>query len=232
MLGTLVNTLAVVVGSSIGLLCRKNLTEKYESIFFQGIGLFVLLLGIKMSINISSPLFVLLSLVLGGFVGVKIKLDEKTNRLGQYLKTKTKSRNERFTEGLIAGFLLFCVGSMGIVGAIEEGFGKTSDLLLTKSVMDFFSSIMLASGLGVGVLYSSVPLLLFQGGITLSVSLIGKDIPPEIISEISVTGGIILMGLSLDLLKIKKIEIINLLPSLLFICLFIWLKTVFKLYHI
>jgi uncharacterized membrane protein YqgA involved in biofilm formation len=113
---------------------------------------------------------------------------------------------------------------MTIVGAIEEGFGKTSDLLLTKSIMDFFSSVMLASGLGIGVLFSFILVLLFQGGITLLVSVIGKDIPAEIVSEITVVGGIILIGLSINLLKIKRLEIINLLPALLLVCLFVWLE--------
>ena len=146
-----------------------------------------------------------------------------------WIKAKTRSKNDRFTEGLITAFLLFCMGSMTIVGAIEEGFGKTSDLLLTKSVMDFFSSIMLASALGIGVLFSSVLVLIFQGGITLIVMLIGKDIPPEIINEVTVTGGIILIGLSFIVLEIKKIKVINLLPALIFICLFVWIKLYFKL---
>jgi uncharacterized membrane protein YqgA involved in biofilm formation len=122
------------------------------------------------------------------------------------------------------------MGSMTIVGAIEEGFGKTSDLLLTKSVLDFFSAIMLAAGLGVGVLFSFVPLLLFQGGITQFVSVIGKDIPPEIISDITAVGGIILMGLSFSLLQIKKLKIVNLLPSLVFICLILILFRYFAYY--
>jgi uncharacterized membrane protein YqgA involved in biofilm formation len=113
---------------------------------------------------------------------------------------------------------------MTILGAIEEGIGNTSDILLTKSIMDFFSAIMLASGLGTGVLFSAIPLLLFQGGITLLVSIAGKDIPSQIVSELTVVGGILLIGLSFNLLKIKKIEIINLLPSLVFICIFIWLQ--------
>jgi uncharacterized membrane protein YqgA involved in biofilm formation len=228
MVGTLVNTAAVVVGSSIGLVFKKSLPEKYQTIYFQAVGLFTLLLGVKMSLVISSPLLVVLSLVLGGFIGLKVRLNERTEQLGDYIKAKTKSQNDHFTEGLITSFLLFCMGSMTIVGAIEEGFGKTSDLLLAKSIMDFFSSIMLASGLGVGVLFSSILLFLFQGGITLLVSIIGKDIPPEIISEITVVGGIILIGLSISLLKIKKIEIINLLPALLLICLFVWLKILFQ----
>ena len=229
MVGTLVNASAIVVGSSIGMIFRKNLPQKYEIIYFQVVGLFTLMLGVKMTLDLSSPLLVLFSLILGGFVGVKIKLDEKINHLGDIVKAKVKNENERFTEGLTTGFLLFCMGSMTIVGAIEEGFGKTSDLLLTKSILDFFSSIMLASGLGIGVLFSFVPLLLFQGGITLFVAIMGKDIPPEIITEITAVGGIILIGLSFNLLKIKELQIINLLPSLLFICLFVWLKMVWKI---
>jgi uncharacterized membrane protein YqgA involved in biofilm formation len=183
-----------------------------------------MLLGVKMAMDMASPLLVVLSLVLGGFAGMGMRLERRAEQLGDYIKTKTRSTNDRFTEGLMTAFLLFCMGSMTIVGAIEEGFGKTSDLLLTKSVMDFFSSIMLASGLGIGVLFSFILLLLFQGGITVLTSIVGKDIPGEIISEITVVGGIILIGLSINLLKIKKVEIINLLPALLFICLFMWLK--------
>ncbi|MDR2626872.1 MAG: DUF554 domain-containing protein [Dysgonamonadaceae bacterium] len=229
MIGTLVNTAAVIAGSSMGLVFKKNLPERYETIYFQAVGLFTLALGVKMSLDSSSPLLVVLSLALGGFAGVKYRLNERTEQFGNYIKSKIKSKNERFSDGLTTGFLFFCMGSMTIVGAIEEGFGKTSDLLLTKSVMDFFSSAMLASALGVGVLFSSALLLCFQGGITLMVVLAGKNIPAEIVSEISVVGGIMLIGLSFTLLKIKKIEVINLLPSLFFICLFVWLKLHFSI---
>jgi uncharacterized membrane protein YqgA involved in biofilm formation len=228
MVGTFVNVTAIVAGSAIGLAFGKKLPEKYETSYFQVVGLYTLLWGIRMALDISSPLLVLFSLVLGGFAGVKMKLTEKADRFGDYLKTRMKSRNERFSEGLTTGFLLFCMGSMGVVGAIEEGFGGTSELLLAKSVLDFFSSLMLASGLGVGVLYSAIPLLLYQGGITLAVSLIGKNIPDAIVNEITVTGGFLLMGLSLSLLKIKKMEIINWLPALLLIGLFMWLKMIFN----
>jgi uncharacterized membrane protein YqgA involved in biofilm formation len=224
MVGTLVNAAAVMAGSSLGLVFRKGLPEKYNEVYFQAVGLFTMLLGVKMSIDIASPLLVVLSLVLGGFAGVKMQLGKRAEQLGDYIKAKTRSKNDRFTEGLVTAFLLFCMGSMTIVGAIEEGFGRTSDLLLTKSVMDFFSSVMLASGLGIGVFFSSVLLLVFQGGITLLVSVAGRDIPEGIISEITVVGGIILIGLSLHLLKIKKTEVINLLPALFFICLFVWLE--------
>ncbi|MDR1880680.1 MAG: DUF554 domain-containing protein [Tannerellaceae bacterium] len=227
MVGTLVNTAAVIAGSGIGLAFKKNLPDKYQVIYFQAVGLFTMLLGVKMSLAMASPLLVVLSLVVGGFAGMMMRLEEKAGQLGDYIKARLHSDNDRFTEGLITGFLLFCMGSMTIVGAIEEGFGKTSDLLLTKSIMDFFSAIMLASGLGIGILFSAVLLLLFQGGITLFVSVVGKDIPAEIVSEITVVGGIILIGLSINLLKIKNIGILNMLPALLFVALFVWLKMYF-----
>jgi uncharacterized membrane protein YqgA involved in biofilm formation len=227
MVGTIVNTVGVMAGSCIGLLLKRNLPAKYEEIYFQAVGLFTLLLGVKMSLAMASPLLVVMSLIAGGFVGVKCRLSLRTEQMGDFIKARTRSANDRFTEGLTTGFLLFCMGSMTIVGAIEEGFGTTSDLLLTKSVMDFFSSIMLAAALGIGVLFSAALLLLFQGGITLLVSVAGRNIPPEIISELTVTGGIILIGLSLVLLKIKKMDVINFLPALLFISLFLWLKTLF-----
>ncbi|MDR1866090.1 MAG: DUF554 domain-containing protein [Bacteroidales bacterium] len=224
MIGTLVNAAAIVAGSSIGLVLKKSLPEKYQTVYFQAVGLFTLSLGVKMSLDMSSPLLVVLSLVLGGFAGTKMRLDRKTEHFGNYIKAKIRSNSDRFTEGLTTGFLLFCIGAMTIVGAMEEGFGKTSDLLLTKSVMDFFSSVMLASGLGVGVLFSFIPLLLFQGGITLLTSLVGNNIPPEIVSEMMVVGGVILTALSLSLLRIKKIDVVNFLPALLLICLFMWMK--------
>ncbi|MDR1499855.1 MAG: DUF554 domain-containing protein [Tannerellaceae bacterium] len=224
MIGTLVNTGAVAIGGLIGLTIRKGLKEKYRRIYFQAVGLFTLLLGAKMAIDMGSPLVIVISLVLGGFAGAGMRLDELAGRLGVYVKKKMPSEGDRFMEGLLTAFLLFCVGSMTIVGAIEEGLGKTSDLLLTKSIMDFFSSIMLASGLGLGVVFSAALVLIFQGGITMLVSIAGQGLPDEVVGGVSATGGIIMIGLALQLLDIKKMEIINLLPALILVCLFTWLE--------
>jgi uncharacterized membrane protein YqgA involved in biofilm formation len=224
MTGTLINTGAVILGSSVGLLLKQNLPEKYKQVFFQVVGLFTMILGISMAIKLESPLLVVFSLILGGFVGEWLNLDDKSQSVGNRLKKRFKLKNEKFTEGFVTGFLLFCMGSMSILGAIEEGFGKTSDILLVKSLMDAFSSIILASTLGIGVLFSSLTVLLFQGGITLLVMLLGKDIPAEIISGITTVGGLILVALGFHLLQVKQFKVINLLPSLFFICLFVWLK--------
>ena len=229
MIGTLVNTAAVIVGGSLGMFIKHRLPEKYVRIYFQAVGLFTIVLGISMSLKMALPLMVVASLACGGILGEWLQLEEKTNRLGETLKKKLRFSNERFTEGLVTAFLLFCMGSMSIIGAIEEGFGKTSDLLLTKSLMDGFSALMLASALGVGVVFSSIPLLLFQGGITLMVWMFAKDIPTIYITEITAVGGILLIGLGISILEIRKLNIINLLPSLVFICLFLYIRSYFAI---
>ncbi len=228
MTGTIINTATVLVGASLGCLLNKNFPEKYKLVFFQAIGLFNILLGIKMGLELqSSFLFLVFALVLGGFVGEWLDLDKRTQSLGNLLKKRFKLKNERFTEGFVSAFLLFCMGSMAIVGAIEEGFGKTSDLLLTKSVMDLFSSFMLASALGVGVVFSALTVLLFQGGITMLVMLFGTHIPEVYVAGVTSVGGVMLIGLGISLMGIKHIKIINLLPALVFICLFIFCYNLF-----
>ena len=225
MLGTILNAVAVIAGSSIGLALKKALSEKYTTIYFQAVGLFTLVLGVQMSLKISAPLVVALSLIAGGLFGEFCRLEERMNRLGDRMKTRFKIGNEQFTEGLITAFLLFCMGSLSILGPVEEGLtGKMSELLKAKSLLDGFSSLLLSSALGIGVLFSVVPLVIYQGGITLVVRLIGKDIPDNYINEITVVGGILLIGLALDILNIKKLRIMNLLPALIFVCIFLWLS--------
>jgi uncharacterized membrane protein YqgA involved in biofilm formation len=227
MTGTLINTGAVIVGSSAGILIKQSLPEKYKTVFFQAVGLFTIILGIKMALGMQSPLLVVFSLIIGAFTGERMKIDQRTEKLGDSLKKRFKLKNDKFTEGFVSGFLLFCMGSMSVLGAVEEGFGKTSDILLTKSLMDGFSSFILASAMGIGVLFSSIPLLIYQGSITLLVMLFGDKISLDLINEVTAVGGLILLGLGIVLLQIKQIKVINLLPSLIIICFFWWAKLYF-----
>ena len=226
MIGTIINAGAVIVGSSIGILLKKGLPEKYTSIFFQAIGLFILILGIQMSLKLTEPLLVVLSLIAGSLTGEFCKLEERMNKFGDYLKKRFKRGNEHFTEGFVTAFLLFCMGSLAILGPVEEGLtSDLSDLLKTKSLIDGFSSILLTSALGIGVMFSAIPIFLYQGVITVLIMLIGKNIPEHYINEITVIGGVLLIGLALDLLNIKKLRIINMLPSRIYICLFLWISS-------
>lgn len=143
--------------------------------------------------------------------------------MSNYLKLKLKIGSEKFTEGLITSFLLFCIGSMTILGAIQEGTGVSSDLLFTKSLMDFFSAIILASAFGVGVAVSALPLLLFQGSLTLLAMGASQFFTPEIIHGLTNIGGILLIGLGINILEIKKLRIMNMLPSLLFVVILLWI---------
>jgi uncharacterized membrane protein YqgA involved in biofilm formation len=217
MIGTIVNTLAVIAGGSIGLLVHKKLSDNINKIYFQAIGLVTIALGINMVWNIEKVLPVVLSIVLGAITGELLSLEKKVDKIGDYLKIKLKTKNERFTEGLVTSFLLFCIGSMTIVGAIQEGTGGSSDLLFTKSVMDFFSAMLLATGLGLGVIVSSIPLFLFQGGITLVAMLSAQFLNEDIILGLTNVGGILLIGLGVNILEIKKLSVLNMIPSLLYI---------------
>jgi len=124
------------------------------------------------------------------------------------------SKNEKFTEGLVTAFLLWCMGSMTILGAMEEGFGNHPNLLLAKSVLDGFSSIALSASMGIGVMFAAIPLLIYQGGLTLLASLLGDFVSDAVIAEITAAGGLLLIGLGIDILEIKKLKILNMLPAL------------------
>ena len=222
MLGTIVNAGAVIVGSLIGLSLKSRLPERYINIFFQVIGLFTLYLGISMAMKSTHVLQLVISLISGAFIGEALHLNRGLDRIAEWAKKKFKSSHERFTEGLLTAFLLYCMGSLTILGAIQEGMTGDAHLLYVKSLMDGISSIALASGLGVGVLFSAVPLLIFQGGITLLAMWMGDFISSVIITELTATGGVLLLGLGINILGIKKINVINMLPALVMIILFMW----------
>jgi hypothetical protein len=227
MLGTIVNTLAVIAGGTIGLFLNKGLHPRFKQIYFQATGLFTLAIGVTMIADMKNILFVVASVAIGSLIGEWLQLEQKTERLSDYLKMRLKIGNERFSEGLLTAFMLFCVGAMTIVGAIDEGVGRSSEILLTKSLMDGFSSILLASAFGVGVIFASIPLLLFQGSITLIAMFASSFFSSEIIQGLSSVGGILLIGLGVNILEIKKLRIVNMLPALVLIVLVLWLKSTY-----
>jgi len=223
MLGTVVNVIAVLVGGSIGLLLNKSLPHRFIKIFFQVVGLFTLFLGFTMAFKTTHVLLMIAALITGALIGELLRLDRGIEKFGDLIKKRLKIGNEKFTEGLLTAFLLYCMGSVTILGALEEGMGGSPRLLLVKSLMDGVSSIALASGLGVGVLFSAIPLLIYQGGITLLAMGFGDFFPQVYITELSATGGILLIGLGIDILDIKKIKVMNMLPALVMIIVLLWL---------
>ena len=227
MIGTIVNIAAILVGGTLGLIFRHRLPQRAVKVVFQGIGLFTLGLGTRMFLKSEWLIVVVLSLLAGGIVGGLLRLEDRMDRFSENLKHRFRFKDARFSEGLITSFLLFCMGAMTILGAIDEGLGNGPELLMTKSVLDGFASIALAASMGVGVLFSVVPLLLYQGGITLLSVALGNFFAMAVVNELTATGGVLLIGLGLNILDITKIRVMDLLPSLLFVIGFAWLYMIF-----
>jgi uncharacterized membrane protein YqgA involved in biofilm formation len=215
MIGTLVNVVAILIGGSLGLLFRTRIPERMFKIVFQAIGIFTLYLGVSMALKSNELLLMVFSLVVGALIGEFLRLEERVENLSDLLKKKIGSKDDKFSTGFVTSFMLFCLGAMTILGSMEEGMGNEPTLLLTKSMMDGFSAVALAAVMGVGVLFSVIPLLIYQGGLTLLAALFGGVIPEVIITEIAGVGGVLIIGLGISILEIKKIKVLNMLPSLL-----------------
>ncbi|NLO70859.1 MAG: DUF554 domain-containing protein [Porphyromonadaceae bacterium] len=227
MFGTIVNTVAVIAGGSLGILLKKGMPERVRVIYFQAVGLFTLAIGISMVWNMKHILTVVTSIVIGALIGEWMNLEKGAEQLSDWTKKKLRIGSERFSEGLTTSFLLFCIGAMTLVGAIEEGTTGESRLLLTKSVMDGFSSILLASAFGVGVVFSAIPLFLFQGGITLIAKIFGEFLSTETIQALTAVGGVLLLGLGINILEIKRLRILNMIPALVVVVLLMWITAKF-----
>jgi hypothetical protein len=217
MTGTLINAGAILVGGAAGVILHSRLPRRVTDIVFQGLGLFSLFIGFNMAMRTSHMLLMIFSIVLGSIFGELMSLEAGMEKLSENLKTRLKSSNEKFTEGMITAFLLYCMGSMTILGAFEEGLGGEPNLLLAKSVLDGFSSVALASALGIGVLFSILPLLVYQGGLTLLAAQLQEVFTELVIDELSAVGGLLLIGLGINLLEIKRLRIMNMLPALVII---------------
>jgi uncharacterized protein len=231
-LGTLINVGAVIAGSLIGLFFHARLPKRLVTVAFQGIGLFTLFIGFTMAAKTKSLLVLVFSIVLGAITGELLDIDRLLNRFGEWLRERlerkdvhhkdTKAQSgeppgrSRFAEGLVTAFLLFCMGSMTVLGAIEEGLGGRPNLLAAKSVLDGFASLALAASLGVGVLFSVIPLLIYQGGLTLLAGSLHGAMSEVVVNEISAAGGLILIGLGITILEIKQLKVLNMLPALVF----------------
>jgi hypothetical protein len=212
--GSLVNAAAIIIGSLIGMALHGRFPERFRLIVFQGLGLCVLLIGAKMALTVTNPLLLIFSILLGGLAGELLRLDRAFERLGERAKGLLRSGNPNFTEGLITASLIFCIGAMAIVGSFDEGIRGDATVLYTKSILDGFTSVALASTFGSGVLFSFVPVLLYQGGLTIFAGLFQQHFTPVVISQLTATGGLLILGIGLTLLDIKRVNLSNLLPSL------------------
>jgi hypothetical protein len=211
----MVNASTVIVGSLVGILVRRSLPERIKGIIFQAVGLATLVLAMQMALQEEADFLILIfSLILGGILGELMKLETAMERFGDALKARINVKNARFTEGLVTAFLIFCVGSMTFVGALNEGLSGDRTLILSKAILDGFTSIVLASVYGVGVLLSAVPLFIVQASLTLIAARFQTLFPTILITQLTAVGGALILGIGLNLLEIKKVKTVNLLPAL------------------
>ena len=188
-IGSITNAGAIIAGSLAGLIIGGKLPSNIRSIVFQGIGLSVVVLGMDMALKFKQPLIVIFSMVIGGIIGEALHLDEFLNSLGDRLKKRIKSKNEQFTDGFVSASLIYCVGSMAIIGALDEGLRGDPTILMTKSVLDGVVSVALASTYGIGVIFSAVAVFVYQYGISLFASEFSSILSDVLINELTAVGG-------------------------------------------
>ena len=216
--GVLVNVLTVLIGSTVGLLLKKQIPEKLTTAVMTAIGLCTVAIGVTGVIKGQNQLVMIISLVLGTIVGTLIDIDGKLTRIGDKLQKK-KGENEKstFSQGFVTASLLFCVGAMTIVGSMNAGISGDNQMLYTKSVLDLISSTMLGASLGIGVLCSSVFVLAFQGGLVALSMALGSFLNDFAVAELICAGSVMIIALGLNLIGITKIKVANLLPGLVLV---------------
>ena len=217
--GSLINGAAVVAGSCIGMLLGNRLTEGMKTIVFQGLGLCILVLGLSMALASGNMLFVIGSIVFGGIIGEYLDVEGAITRGSDRLKKVLHSSNSRFTQGFVSSTLLFCIGSMAVLGPLQEGLESDKTIVLTKTMLDFFASIALGAAFGSGVAFSALPIIVYQGGITLSAETLRPYLNDLVRTELTAVGGVLIVGISLNLLELKHIKLSNFLPSLVIVVL-------------
>jgi uncharacterized membrane protein YqgA involved in biofilm formation len=224
MKGTIINVITVLIGSSLGLLIGGKFPERIKKIVIQSIGLFTILIGVTMIIKSTKFIEIFLSIILGSITGELLRLDERLEGLMEKVKSKISPNSPHFVEGFITATLVFCVGAMTVVGSIQEGLTGDATLLITKSVMDGITSLTLASGLGIGVMLSAVSVFVIQGSLTLLGSKLLFLTQDVYLNNLNGLGGVLILAIGIELLDIQKIKILNMLPSLVYLPLVIYIS--------
>ncbi len=225
MLPTLINTLAVLIGSAIGLLLHGKLAPRFKSILFQAIGLATIVIGLKDALKTQEIPLLAFGMIVGGLVGEGLNIEARLQAFGGVLKRWLKHEGDsQFVDAYVFSSILFCMGALTVVGTFRAGVEGNGDLIYTKSLLDGHASIFLAGAMGAGVMASSLTILLFQGGLTLFFMAIGSGLPTYMITETASAGGLLIVAISINMLELGKIRLGNLFPGMFFTPLFVWIK--------
>ena len=218
MIATVVNVILVLTGSAAGLLFKNLISEKLIAALTRALGLCVLGIGVSSLTGTRDMLCVIVCMVIGTVIGHAIDIEGKLEGAGDLLKARLvkKDSNSRFTEGFVTAFLLYCVGAMSITGSIEAGLNHNYKIIISKGVLDGVTSVSFAATMGIGVAFSAVPLLLYQGGITLLAGWVGPYLPEAVITEMTAVGGALIVALAVNTLELGRetIKVGNMLPAM------------------
>jgi hypothetical protein len=224
--GTLVNVAAICVGSLVGAFLTKGIPDNIKKTLTQGLGLSVILLGLQMAFKTENVLIVISSLAVGGIIGELARIEERLDNLGLWIEKRktgeTASGGEQnVARAFVMASIVFCVGAMAVMGSIEDGLTGKPQILFAKSMLDGIASVVFASTMGIGVIFSSIPVLLYQGGITLAASAASTYLSDWVIAELTATGGLLILGIGLNILELAKIRVGNLLPAIFLAAIFV-----------
>lgn len=214
MLGIIVNVLAIVIGGLVGTLVRGGLKDRYKDVAMEGIALTVIVIGVLGAIKSENMILVIISIVLGGIIGEAIGIEVKLDRIGKELESRFGRGNSDFSKGFVTVSLIYCSGAMAIVGALESGLLGNHNTLFAKSTLDGITSIIFASTMGHGVIFAAIPVLIYEGAIMFSATLLKDVLVPGVILEMSAVGGILIMGIGIDILGIRKIKTGSMIPGI------------------
>jgi len=230
--GTIINGICIILGSFAGLFLTR-IQDRYKETIMQGIGLTVILIGLQMAFETNAIIVVLLSILTGAIIGEFLRLEAALNRLGEWIAARFKNKDENIniSQGFVTASLIFVVGAMAILGALDSGLRGDHEILLTKAILDGFTSFVLATTLGIGVILSFIPVVVFQGTITLMATHIEAMIPQamfdELLAEVTSVGGLLIVAIGLNLLKLTNIRVVNLLPSICTVCIIVYIVHLF-----
>ncbi len=218
MTGTIINALAILLAGLVGLMLRKGLPENMSKSMQDGLGLLVMIIGIQFAFKAENLAIVGISLALGAIIGEWRQWEAKLNSLGEVLQRRFgNGEDNQFVKGFVSASLLFCIGAMAVIGALEDGLTGNYQILLVKSILDGIFSLIFAASMGVGVLFSALPVFIYQGTISLAAQVIKPILTDPMLNNITALGGVLIAGLGLNLVGVTRIRVANLLPGIIIV---------------
>ncbi len=214
MQGTLINTMAIIMGSLVGVGLKGGIPDQYKETVIGAIGLSVLLIGAKSALQTDALLLVIVSLALGSLAGEMLRIENRLEHLGRLIGRRLAGSEEGVANAFVTASLVFCVGAMAVVGSLESGLTGNHQTLYAKSLLDGVTSIVFASTLGIGVVFSALAVLIYQGGITLSAAYLKPFLTPTVIEQMTAVGGLLILAIGFNILGFKRLRIGNMLPAI------------------